>query len=93
MRHTISGTICCFDIQRNSGPFFNSNRKMSLQSGTFITVRKNKVRNLLALTSCVQLRLSVSGRLYADKSEIERRHCNTVFDRGVLMTLTRVLGL
>jgi len=76
LRHTISGPICCFDIQRNSGPFFNSNRKMSLRRGTLITLRR-----------------SVSGTLYADKSEIERLHCNTVYDRGVVLTLTRVLGL
>lgn len=93
LRHTISGTICCFDIQRNSGPIFNSNRKTSLQRGTLITVSKKKESEEWGLSCVFQLRRSVSGSLYADKSEIEKSHCNTLFNRGVVLTLTRVLGL
>lgn len=74
LRHTITGPTCCRDIVRNSGPFFNSNRKTS-QAGGFITLRR-----------------SVSGGLYADKSEIDRSLCNTVFDKGTLLSINRALG-
>jgi len=74
LKHSISVPTCCSDILRNSGPFFNSNRKNSL-GGTLITLRR-----------------SVSGGLYADKSEIDRSYCNTVFDRGTILTVNRVLG-
>ena len=41
-RHILTEPICCEQISRNSGPFFNNNRKTSL-SGQLISVDNNIV--------------------------------------------------
>jgi len=72
-RHILTEPICCEQISRNSGPFFNNNRKTSL-SGQLISMRR-----------------SVSGGLYANTAVINKKHCNNVFQNGVILIINKVL--